>query len=258
MLSVALIGPDGAGKTTISRQLEQTLPLPVKYVYMGINLGSSNVLLPTSWLIVKSRRALGWKENRGVPKLTQRFEQRTFSPGNALKRGAAWLRSYLRLANLLAEECFRHSLIWYYQRRGYVVLLDRWFFADYYTSHDTDRRRQPLNIRIHRYMLERIYPTPDLVIYLEAPAEMLFARKGEGTLEGLERQRRSYQQLRGVVEHFAVVDASQTEHVVAGEVTALIYGHYKTKVFHSGAERSPGEGTSNENFNSQFNLSESD
>lgn len=258
MLSVALIGPDGAGKTTISRRLEQALPLHVKYVYMGINLGSSNVLLPTSWLIVKIRRALGWTESRGVPTPAQRLEQGNLSPGNAVKRGAAWLRSYLRLANLLAEECFRHSLVWYYQRRGKIVLLDRWFFADYYTTNDTDNPRQPLDRRIHAYMLERIYPRPDLVIYLEAPAEMLFARKGEGTLEALERQRQNYQQLRGVVKHFAVVDASQTEHVVAGEVTALIYDYYKAKVFNSGDERSPGEGTSNESLDRQFNLSESD
>ena len=239
MLSVALIGPDGAGKTTISRRLEQALPLPVKYVYMGINLGSSNVLLPTSWLIVKIRRALGWTQNRAVAPLVQ-GRVGNLPTDNLLKRVAAWLRSYLRLANLLAEECFRHSLVWYYQRRGKIVLLDRWFFADYHTSINTDHQRQSLDRRIHRYMLKHIYPTPDLVIYLEAPAEMLFARKGEGTLEALERQRQNYQQLRGVVKHFAVVDASQTEHVVAGEVTALIYDYYKTKVFNSGDERSPG------------------
>lgn len=238
MLSVALIGPDGAGKTTMSRRLEQTLPLPVKYVYMGINLGSSNVLLPTSWLIVKIRRALGWTQNRRAPLVQGHVGN--LPPDNLLKRVAARLRSYLRLANLLAEECFRHSLVWYYQRRGHVVLLDRWFFADYYTTNDTAHRRPPLDRRIHRYMLERIYPTPDLVIYLEAPPEILFARKGEGTLEALERQRQNYQQLRGVVKHFAVVDASQTEHVVAGELTALIHDYYKTKVFNSGDERTPG------------------
>lgn len=257
MFSVALIGPDGAGKTTISRRLEQTLALPVKYVYMGINLGSSNVLLPTSWLIVKIRRELGWTEKRGVTSLAQ-GRVGNLSTDNVLKRLAALLRSYLRLANLLAEECFRHSLVWYYQRRGQVVLLDRWFFADYYTTTDTNHRRQPLDKRIHRYMLERIYPAPDLVIYLEAPAEMLFARKGEGTLEGLECQRQTYQQLRGVVKHFAVVDASQTEHIVAGEVTALIHDYYKARVLNSAVERSSGEGTSNENFDCQLNLSESD
>lgn len=258
MLSVALIGPDGAGKTTIGRRLERSLPVPVKYVYMGINLASSNVLLPTSWLIVGIRRALGWTEHRGAPAPAQRPEHEGSSRGNVVTRGMTWLRSYLRLANLLAEECFRHNLVWHYQRRGKIVLLDRWFFADYYTANDTHHQTQPLSKRIHAFMLEHVYPKPDLVIYLEAPAEMLFARKGEGTLEGLERQCRNYRQLRGVVKHFAVVDASQEEHVVAGEVTALINDHYKTKVLDTKGELSTGQGTNHENFDRQFSLSDSD
>ena len=32
LFSVALVGPDGSGKTTISRRLRETLPLPIKYV----------------------------------------------------------------------------------------------------------------------------------------------------------------------------------------------------------------------------------
>jgi len=257
MLSVALIGPDGAGKTTISRRLEQSLPVPVKYVYMGVNLASSNVLLPTSWLIVGVRRAFGWTEPRGIPAPAPGLNHPRSSRGNVVARGVTWLRSYLRLANLLAEECFRHNLVWYYQRCGKIVLLDRWFFADYYTVTDTDQR-QPLSKRIHAFMLERVYPKPDLVIYLEAPAETLFARKGEGTLEGLKRQCQNYQQLRGVVKHFAVVDASREEHVVAGEVTALINDHYKTRVLNSKDDLSKGQGNNHENFDRQFSLSERD
>jgi hypothetical protein len=37
-------------------------------------------------------------------------------------------------------------------------------------------------------MLEHFYPKPNLVIYLDAPAEMLFARKKEGTIELLEQR----------------------------------------------------------------------
>ena len=32
--TVALIGPDGAGKTTVARALEEALPFPVEYLYM--------------------------------------------------------------------------------------------------------------------------------------------------------------------------------------------------------------------------------
>ena len=50
MFSVALIGPDGAGKTTIARMLEERSPLPLKYIYMGVNIAASNFALPTSRL----------------------------------------------------------------------------------------------------------------------------------------------------------------------------------------------------------------
>lgn len=226
MLSVALIGLDGAGKTTIGRELERSLPLPVKYVYMGINHASSNVLLPTSRLALALKRGFG----RRNPEVASSPEI-IASSKNTVSRLAAWLRSYLSLANLLAEESFRHSLVWYYQRRGKVVLLDRWFFADYYTSERSHYPQQPVSRRIHDYMLRRVYPQPDLVIYLEAPAEVLFARKREGTLETLKRRQKLYSQLRGLVKHFAVVDATQPPYSVAQEVTSLIDHFYKARIF---------------------------
>jgi thymidylate kinase len=162
------------------------------------------------------------------------------------------------LANLLAEECFRHGLVWYYQRRGNVVLLDRWFFADYFTKNCNGQERKPVSKRIHAFMLGRVYPKPDLVIYLDAPAEILFARKREGTLKGLERQCLNYRQLREVVKSFAVVDASQEEHIVASQVTALIHHYYMSRVSNNKDERPNWQVTSHENFDRQFSLSESD
>ena len=46
--SVALIGADGAGKTTVGRMLEQRSTLPVRYLYMGLNPAASNRMLPTT------------------------------------------------------------------------------------------------------------------------------------------------------------------------------------------------------------------
>ena len=55
--TLALIGPDGAGKTTVARRLAEVLPLPVTYLYMGVSPESSNLLLPTTRLVHAIRRA---------------------------------------------------------------------------------------------------------------------------------------------------------------------------------------------------------
>ncbi|HBY96443.1 MAG TPA: hypothetical protein DEP84_21285 [Chloroflexi bacterium] len=227
MFTVALIGADGAGKTTIGRRLEHALPLPVKYVYMGINLDASNHMLPTTRLIYAVRRALGIARDEGGPPDRQGAKPR---PNGALKRLMLELKSSFRLANRMGEEWFRQGLAWYYQRRGHIVLFDRHFFSDYYT-HDIANggKGRPLASRIHGLMLDRLYPKPDLVICLDAPAEILFARKGEGTLESVEQRRQEYLQLRKLVTHFELVDASRPADDVARAVTELIWDVYRAK-----------------------------
>jgi thymidylate kinase len=226
MLSVAIIGPDGAGKTTICQQINDTLSLPSKYVYMGVNLGSSNILLPTSRIIVGIRRLLG-PTSQPSRSLSQTVNgTRKSMP----KRFVAWVRSYLRLLNLLSEESFRHLLVWYYQRCGKVVLLDRWFFADYYAYEVKNPKAQPLSARIHCAMLQRVYPKPDLVIYLDAPASVLFARKGEGTVESLEQSQQKYLKLRDFCKNYFIVDANQTTDAVVSDVTSLILSFYAAKI----------------------------
>jgi thymidylate kinase len=227
MFTVALIGPDGAGKTTIGRRIEHTLPLPVKYVYMGVNLDSSNHMLPTTRLLKALKRARGAAPDSAGPPDPSRVRSR---PQGPVKRVLAGLKSTLRMTNRMGEEWFRQGLAWYYQRRGNIVVFDRHFFSDYYAydiaNQRVDRR---LSDRIHGFMLNRVYPKPDLVIYLDAPAEVLFARKGEGTIEALERRRQDYMSLRGVVKHFALVDATQPEELVARDATHLIWEFYNAR-----------------------------
>ena len=227
MFTVALIGADGAGKTTIGRRLERMLPLPVKYIYMGVNPGSSNVMLPTTRLIHAVRRARGAKPDRAGPPDPDRP---AIPQKGALKQVVGELKSCLGLINRVGEEWFRQGLAWYYQRRGNIVLFDRHFFSDYY-AYDVARngQRRSLSRRIHGFMLERNYPKPDLVIYLDAPAEVLFARKGEGTLRSLEHRRQEYFQMRTLVKHFAVVDASRPADEVARAVAERISDFYSVR-----------------------------
>lgn len=219
--TVALIGPDGAGKTTVARRLDAELPMPVKYLYMGINPDSSNSLLPTTRLVHALKRRRGAAPDTAGPRDVREIDvRRGGGPGKRLLRGA---RATARLLNRLAEEWHRQLIAWRYVRRGAVVVFDRHFFADYHASDiAVDGRRPPLSRRLHGFVLSRVYPQPDLVVYLDAPAEVLLARKGEGTLESLTRRRGEYLALREVARNFRVVDAARPVDEVATEVAELV------------------------------------
>jgi thymidylate kinase len=140
------------------------------------------------------------------------------------------LKSGLWIAHLMAEEWFRQLVTWYYQARGYDVIFDRHFYFDYYKHHVVSNRAgRTLSERLHGFMLDRIFPKPDLVIFLDAPAEVLFARKGEGTVELLEQRREEYRQFQGRVNLFLTVDTTQPVEEVVRQVCNLIMDFHLMK-----------------------------
>lgn len=225
MFSVALIGPDGAGKTTVANQLPDTLPVPVRYIYMGINRDSSNHMLPTTRIVRWIKRAAGAAPDNTGPRDPNSVDER---PKGGLRRLAKSVKSGLSLVNRISDEWYRQALATYHCLRGRIVLFDRHYFSDYYAYDIAGANGHlPLSRRIHGLMLDRLYPKPDLVIYLDAPSEVLFARKGEGSVESLERRRQEYLQMRDLVNRFAVVDANRPPEEVIRDVSQHILDFYR-------------------------------
>jgi thymidylate kinase len=216
--TVALIGPDGAGKSTIARRLEASFPLPVKRLYMGINTESSNVALPTTRLIERVRQARQ-RRSGAAPSGAGRVIRTRHKPG-----GKVW--AAVRLANRLAEEWFRQLVSWGYRRRGKIVVYDRHFKFDFETSTSRDLS---FSDRVHRWCLAKLYPRPDLVIYLDAPAEVLFARKGEANLHWLEERRQAFLSQGTRTPGFIRVDATQSVEAVYAEVCQQILGLHRAR-----------------------------
>ena len=227
MFTVALIGPDGAGKTMVCKQIKDKLPLPTKYVYMGVGHRSANVTLPTTWCLVMIRKMRGKEPTLGGRPQCQRFRQ---WPKGRIRKATAALKSCFGLINQLSEEWLRQLIVWCHQIRGNIVLLDRHICVEYANDLENDIQGAPLRHRIHSFFLQRVYPKPDLVVYLDAPAEILYARKREGTLESLDRMRKQYVQLRNVVRNFTIVDASQPQQDVVRDVCMHVWTFYKNQV----------------------------
>lgn len=205
--SVALIGGDGAGKSTIIRKLEKSFSLPVKSIYMGVSREASNVSLPTSRLVRYLKRARNGRARSGG----------TERKGS----GKAW--AALRLVNLLAEEWYRQVHSWYYQRKNQIVAYDRHFQFDFeYDNAETNTSSLRFSDWLHRWCLAKLYPRPDLVIFLDAPAEVLLARKGEANVQWLESRRQAYLRQGKKTPNFVRIDATQQLESVYDQVAQCI------------------------------------
>lgn len=194
-LTVALLAPDGGGKTTLATELARRFFLPSRYIYMGTNLDASTIGLPTTrWIQARSQRAS--------------------KPIRLLARG-------LRFPNNVAEQWYRYGVSYYHMVRGRLVLFDRYVY-----DAPAAQRRTSLKSRLRRWMLAAIAPKPDLVVFLDAPGEVLYARKGEHSPSILEQQRQHYLGLQQHLPQMVVVDATNNADQVRRTVTSLIWQWY--------------------------------
>ena len=230
MIQVAIVGPDGAGKSTVVRLLKARLGDRAVVVYMGQNPRSGGAALPTTRLRERLRP-------RGRPQDAERLPE----PSAAARQGGpmalapvrvVW--SMARLANRIAEATLRHVRARRLQRAGRIVLRDRDFLLDYDAT-DVRPDRVSLERRIHGLVLLRL-PKPDLVVLLDAPGEVLHARKGEWSVAYLNRRRNDYQVALRHVGRSVIIDATAPLEAIVDRIVLEIDALVETRR----AERSAG------------------
>ena len=107
----------------------------------------------------------------------------------------------------------------YYSLRGRVVLMDRLAFDVLLPGSRTESRLAALTDALAL----RFQPRPDLVLVLDVPGEVMFARKGEHSPQKLEEWRKAYLELAEEIPSAHVLDASQTESAVRVKASRLLW-----------------------------------
>lgn len=119
-----------------------------------------------------------------------------------------------------------------HQARGRLVVFDRFTY---------DARLPPgppavTAKRIYFWLLARVCPAPDLVLLLDVPGAVSFARKGENSAETNEAQRRQFLALAAELD-LHVLDASQPPDAVRRDALEVIWAAYRLRW--SGERRVP-------------------
>jgi hypothetical protein len=172
--SVALLGPDGAGKSHLVHELPTAFPLGVRTFYLG--------LYPA-----------GSEHHRGPKGL-----------GFVLRMGGMWRRYVGARVQ---------------QARGRLALFDR----HPYDARLTPRQRPRRVDRIRRAVLGHALPAPDLLLILDAPGDVLFARKPEHPAADLEAEMVRYRELASRLPRAELVDATRPADDVLDDVVTRIW-----------------------------------
>jgi thymidylate kinase len=219
--TVALVGGDGSGKTSVARQLERSPTLRCKYLYMGQSVLSSNAPLPTTRLarflkLRETRRSAAGAREGGA-------DERAAGDPHYQKKKRGWARMAASFLNRLAEAWWRQLLSVLYRARGYILIYDRHFVFESAPPEERagSKRRHPIE-RLEHWVLSRSYPAPDLVVFLDAPSEVLYQRKGETSPKRLEKRKTAILRQGARTANFAIVDASRPLDEVVASVRKLL------------------------------------
>lgn len=209
-VAVAVLGPDGAGKSTLVAALPGALGADALVVYMGVNRDSQTHALPTM------RWAQRWVAP--VPTVAPTTPGPRAATGRR-SRPTARLRRIVTRVHLLLDQAYRVGIGMRARRQGRTVIFDRYLYDAEVDAAVEGRHR--CEEQILRWIRRR-FPAPDLVVVLDAPGHVLFARKGEHDVERLERLRRAYADIAGDVPAVAVIDVRQDVAAVLSDAVAAI------------------------------------
>ena len=190
---VALVGTDGSGKSSVSSALAAELArlgVPTRTVYFGMARGN----LPG---VTVARRLLGIRQETGVP--VEVADPAV--PAVPVEAGLPDPSGGAPAEAPLSHPRIRRAAAWFYAgeyawrwvrhvgpglARREVVICDRWV---------TDLRESPWPGSAASAFVERVVPSPDVLVLPDAPDALIHARKPERSAAEQARQQQVFRDL---------------------------------------------------------------
>ena len=203
---ISIIGPDGAGKSTMTKELHDFLKKNNRKVEIVYNGRGRNQILPF--------RKIG-----NMYKKKERKSDRENKPGskNLMKRKILYtLAAPVFTADLLLRYLFR---IMPKRKTKNVVITDR-YCSDIL-------QMENVSFRFRRFLL-KLFPKPTMTFYLYNDPEVLKQRRPEESMEGLKRQMYYFDKLKEDLEVMALKsdDKEKNQELVIRRVKTYLLDHW--------------------------------
>lgn len=174
---ITFSGLDGAGKSTLVRLLKASLerrdvPTTVSHMYRDVGVYA----LGKSVLKKLKRRAARTEASGGQ------------TAGRGFAAGVVWNKTLRTLVYPLDLLIFVGYRLYVEGVKGHILIMDRYFY-DTLVDVSTGRRGRVARV------LARLTPTPSVPVLLDISPRQAFARKGEHSVNYLERRREAYKRV---------------------------------------------------------------
>jgi thymidylate kinase len=232
-VSIAIVGPDGTGKTTLINELSKKLKLGhynVSHFYMGAR-EHINPLTRLIVSLVKSRNKNQNKKSRSKSIIKNHGSQLSSSfsinnlPTSISPDNLPYIRSLFNALIYVVELSTKYLVILPSLYRKKVILFDRYIF-------DILAERSLKKHSFLKFLVLHIFPSPDFTFYVKNDIHTLFSRKPELSAEELKLYNKRYYKLLNSVKNYHVIMGNQTPKVISNEMLSVSWKKIAKKIKH--------------------------
>ena len=193
-LLVAIIGPDGCGKTTIGNGIEARFRHRPFFKVMRVHSNFSSV--------IRLRDIKAFLAGIVGKKIEFKKEDAPGTRGIGMTKPLSPLRSMVYIAYYGMWFALSRIQLWRWRTLSSIIIADRYYYDYFYMR---GHMRSPVWFK---RLIGLIVPKPDLIFYLDRPAEEIFSQKPELEVEEICRQQKAIRSLIAGNARARTIDAS--------------------------------------------------